>query len=56
MKLWAGLSVIVLMALISMVALVGMLVFDGVWDIVLLLIALIPVAVGIWRYRVVNRK
>lgn len=56
MKLWAGLSLIVLMALVSMAALVGMLVFDGMWDTLLLVIALIPLVVGLWRFRVVNRK
>ncbi len=56
MKLWAGLGIIVLMALLSMAALVGMLVFDGIWDTVLLLLAVIPIAVGIWRYKVLSRK
>jgi hypothetical protein len=49
MQLWNNLTVISLLGLISMAGIVAMLLLNGIWDILMLLITALPLFVALYR-------
>ena len=56
MQLWDNLDTLWLLCVISMLGIIGMLVVDGVWDIVLLIVAALPIILAIYRANRLKQK
>ncbi|MCH7316269.1 hypothetical protein [Acinetobacter sp. ANC 3882] len=57
MQLWNKLSVLWLLALCSVSGIIGMLLMDGIADVIFLMITLLPLLVAGWRaYLLQQRK
>ncbi|WP_442838851.1 hypothetical protein [Acinetobacter baumannii] len=52
MKFWNNTWFLWLLAFISMLGLFMMLILDGVWDWLMLLVTIVPIILGWYRYRV----
>lgn len=46
---WRGLKVLVVLALLSAAGIIGMLLTDGIWDAVFLVLTALPLVIGGWR-------
>ncbi|MCH7297358.1 hypothetical protein [Acinetobacter higginsii] len=55
MQLWNKLSVLWLLALCSILGIVGMLLMDGIADVIFLIITLLPLSVAGWRAYLLQR-
>lgn len=57
MQLWNKLTTLWLLALCSIIGIVGMLLMDGIADWIFLLITLLPLGIAVWRaYLLQNNK
>lgn len=54
MNQWTGIPFIITMALINIAAIIGMLLFNGIWDWMCFILAIAPLLIGWWRIKVVN--
>lgn len=49
MQLWNNLNTLWLLCVVSMAGIIGMILVDGVWDIVLLIVAALPIILAVYR-------
>ena len=49
MHLWNNLNTLWLLCVVSMTGIIGMILVDGVWDIVLLIVAALPIIMAVYR-------
>ena len=56
MQLWSNLNTLWLLCVISMLGIIGMLVVDVIWDIVLLIVTALPMIIAVYRMKKLKGK
>jgi hypothetical protein len=56
MQLWNNLNTLWLLCVISMAGIIGMILVDGVWDVVLLIVTALPIILAIYRANKLKEK
>lgn len=56
MQLWSNLNTLWLLCLNSMLGIIGMLVVDVIWDIVLLIVTALPMIIAVYRMKKLKGK
>lgn len=56
MQLWNNLTTLWLLCVISMAGIIGMILVDGVWDVVLLIVTALPIILAIYRANKLKEK
>lgn len=56
MQIWNKINTLWLLALCSMIGIIGMLFVDGIFDLVCLTITLLPIFIAVWRVLFFTRE